>query len=322
MGSPLRPVGVIDADVSTCIAGRLGRTPDLMPLSMTVCNGPGTAPKTFNVQVVRQRALLAPLVLTALTNSVDMEGDLPEDLTAEMRCTIAVEGQAPVVFEDTYSGVSVSGGRAPAALYSPVAAVVSLLAYNAYQPVRLQRIDCTTTLRPGRRTAEIEAVELDSDTVAPGAALKATVTLKPYQGPRQRLRVELPLPADLPEGGYSATVCDGPTQARTHLREHPELSSPQTLEQILAALRVQTSARRTQLVIRVPTGPSGVALDDGRTLPDLPAGLAHALGQSRRGGARPVAGALLARTPTDWVIQGSEVVKFTVRKPQHVTSED
>jgi hypothetical protein len=320
LGSPLRAVGTIDADVSTCIAGRLGRTPDLMPLTMTVARGDGPA-KTFNVRVVRQRLLMASLVFTALTNSVDMEGELPEELTAELRATVEVEGQAPLVFEDTYAGPAMSGGRAPAALFNPVAQAVNLLLYNTYQPVRINRIECSARLRPGRRSADIEAVELESDTLAPGESLRASVLLRPYHGPRRRVQVELPLPADLPEGDYTALVCDGPVQARQHLREHPELANPQSVEQVLAALRVQTAARRTQLVLRVATGPSGVALDDGRTLPDLPAGVAHALGQTRRGGTRPVGRSLVVRMPTEWVVQGSEGVKFTVRKPQRKTVE-
>src|SRR5262249_26584165 len=70
MGSPLRAVGVINADVSTCIAGWLGKQPDLLPVRMTVLRSPDSAPRTFNVETVRQRALLASLVYTSLTNSV------------------------------------------------------------------------------------------------------------------------------------------------------------------------------------------------------------------------------------------------------------
>src|SRR5207248_5314926 len=80
MGSPIKTVGVINADVSTCIAGWLDRKPDLLPVKMTVRREPGHQAKTFNVKVVRQRSMIAALVYTALTNSVDMEGDLPEEL--------------------------------------------------------------------------------------------------------------------------------------------------------------------------------------------------------------------------------------------------
>ena len=41
MGSPLRTVGVINADVSTCIAGWLGRKPDMLPVRMTVARETG-----------------------------------------------------------------------------------------------------------------------------------------------------------------------------------------------------------------------------------------------------------------------------------------
>ena len=69
--------------------------------------------RTFNVRVVRQPALLPTLVFTALTNSVDMEGELPEELTAELTARIELEGHEPLVLKDTFSGIS--GGRAPAA---------------------------------------------------------------------------------------------------------------------------------------------------------------------------------------------------------------
>src|SRR5262249_514064 len=39
MGSPLRTVGVINADVSTGIAGWTGRKPDMLPVRMTVTRG-------------------------------------------------------------------------------------------------------------------------------------------------------------------------------------------------------------------------------------------------------------------------------------------
>src|SRR5206468_1776541 len=69
MGSPLRPVGVINADVSTGIAGWLNRKADMLPVRMRVSLGDQNPPRTFNVQTVRQRALLGTLVFTALTNA-------------------------------------------------------------------------------------------------------------------------------------------------------------------------------------------------------------------------------------------------------------
>jgi hypothetical protein len=321
MGSPLRTVGVINADVSTCIAGWLGREPDMLPVRMTVAREAAVPPKTFNVKVVRQRSLLAPLVYTSLTNSVDMEGELPEELTAELKAKIEVEGRPPVVIHDTFSGSSYSGGRAPQALYSQVASVVNLLTYNTYRPVRIKRIECDTRIHPGRRTAEIEAVELDSETLSPGETLRATVLVRPFKGLRQRLPVSLKLPADLPEGEYTATVCDDHASARQALRDDPTLSNPQDLDQVFQALKVQTSAKRTNLVVRVPINAVGVALNNGKALPNLPPSMVQILSPTRRTGAQPISGALVSRQPTNWVVQGSDSVKFYVAKNKRVVAE-
>ncbi|MCC6421065.1 MAG: SpoIVB peptidase S55 [Gemmataceae bacterium] len=334
MGSPLRTVGVINADVSTCIAGWLDRQPDLLPLRMAVARAPArpaagadaqAAPvagqaKTFNVKLVRQRSLLASLVYTSLTNSVDMEGELPEELTAELKARIEVEGRPPVVIHDTFSGSSFSGGRAPQALYSQIANVVNLLAYNTYRPVRINRIACETRIHAGRRTAEIEAIELDSETLAPGETLRAAVFVRPFKGLRQRLTVSLKLPPDLPEGTYTATVCDDLANARQEMRDNPVLSNPQNLDQVFQALKVQTSAKRTHLVVRVPVNAVGVALG-GKSLPNLPPSMVQILSTTRRTGAQTMAGALVSRQTTDWVVQGTESVRFTVTKNKRVVAE-
>jgi hypothetical protein len=317
MGSPLQTVGVINADVSTCIAGWLGREPDLLPVRMTVRREPGGEARTFRVRVVRQRALLAPLTYAALTNSVDMEGEMPEELTADLEARIDVEGHAPVVIRDTFSGASYSGGHAPQALYGQIANVVNLLTYNSYRPVRIRRIDCTTRIRTGRRTADIEAVELDSEVYEPGETLRAMVFVRPHKGLRRRLPVALPLPADLPEGEYTATVCDDLANARAELRDNPNLGNPQSLEQVFDALKVHTSVRRTNLVVRLPHRGVGVALN-GKSLPNLPPGMVQILGSSRRTGAQTMTGALVARQATEWVVVGSESVRFRVSRNKRV----
>ncbi|HEV3261167.1 MAG TPA: SpoIVB peptidase S55 domain-containing protein [Gemmataceae bacterium] len=315
MGSPLRCVGVINADVSTCIAGWLGRKCDMLPVRMTVVRetGAGAASETFNVTVARQESLLAPLVYTVLTNSVDMQGDLPEDLTAEFSARIDVEGRPPVVIKDTFSGSGYSGGRAPQALYNPVSSIVSLLTYNSYKPVHINRIECATRIVPGRRTADIDAVELSSETYSPGETLQATVFLRPYKGLVRHLPVRLKLPADLPEGDYTATVCDDLTNARHELRDNPNLNNPLNLDQLFESLKAQTDAGRTRLVVRVPTSAVGVALGE-KSLPNLPPSMVEIMASSRRTGAQTMGGALVSRTRTAWVVEGSESVHFTVTK--------
>src|SRR5207245_4992463 len=226
---------------------------------------------------------------------------------------IEVEGHEPVVIKDTFAGIGFGAGRAPQSLYNQISALVSLLQSNAYKPIRINRIDCETQVLPGRRTAEIEAIELDSETYAPGESIKANVFLRPYKGLRQRLALTLALPDDLPEGSYTATVCDDLTNARQELRDNPTLSNPHSLEQVFASLKVQTAAKRTNLALRVPVPSVGVALQD-KALPHLPPSMVQILSGSRRTGAQTLSGALVSRQGTSWVIQGSEIARFTVTR--------
>jgi len=304
---------VINADVSTCIAGWLERKPDLIPVRMAVQGCPGEASKTFNVQIVRQRTLLPALVFVSLINSIDMQGELPEELTADLSARVEVEGHAPLVIQDTYSGPLYTGGRAPPALYAPVANLINLLTVNSFKPIRINRIECETRIRAQRSTADIEAVELNSETYEPGDTIGATVFLKPFKGLRQRLPLSLKLPADLPEGSYTATVCDDLRNALFDLRDNPTLGTPRSLGQLFESLQVQTAAKRTNLVLRVPINAVGVALG-ATSLPNLPPSMVQILGTSRRTGSQPVAGALVARQNTTWVLQGTDSVRFTVTK--------
>jgi SpoIVB peptidase S55 len=315
MGSPLKTVGVINADVSTCIAGWIGRKPEMLPVRMTVALNKEHA-RIFNVEIARQRSLLPTLVYTALTNSVDMEGELPEEMTARFRARIELEEGAPIVIDDTFSGFA--GGRAPQALYSQVASVVSLLTFNPLKELRIRRIECETQIEPGRQSADIETAELGSDVYRPGDTIKATVQVRPHKGAIQRIAVSLKLPVDLPEGNYSATLCDEVTATRMTLRGNPVLANPTTASQILEGLALQSDARRTNLVLRISTGAHGVATG-GKALPHLPGSMVQILSNARRSGAQTMSGALAARQPTEWVIQGGETVRFTVSKTPRLT---
>lgn len=313
MGSPLRTVGVINADVSTCIAGWLDRQPDMLPISLSVVREPAGKANTFNVKIVRQKAMLPMLLMASLTNSIDMEGDLPEEMTAQVKLVVDVEGRDPVVLNDTFAGPSIGGNRAPQAMFGLAPTLVNMLVANNFKNLRINRIDCTTEIFAGRRTADLESVELESDILAPGDTLKATAILRPFKGVRQRVPLELKLPRDLPDGSYSATVSDELANARLDLRDNPNLMNPPDLDHLFQSIHLQTAAKRTTLVIRLATPPAGVALT-GKSLPNLPGSMVQMLSQTRKTGAQPLPGALVSRHHTDFVLQGQDTIRFTVTK--------
>jgi SpoIVB peptidase S55 len=316
MGSPVKVVGVINADVSTCVAGWLDQKPDMLPVNMTVLRDGGS--KTFHVQMVKQRAIMGMLFQAVLNNSIDMEGDLPEEMTANLKVRIEVDGREPVTLNDVFSGTAVAGNRAPQALYTQVVMLLNQMNFNNFEDLRINKIECVTEILPGRRTADIDSVEMETDTYAPGETVKAIVVLRTYKGTRQRVPVSLTLPADLPEGSYTATVSDDVASARQELRDNPLVNFPQNTDQLFKGLQIITGVKRTTLTVRLPLTGSGVAVG-GKALPNLPPSMVQMLSNSRHSGAQSLGSAVVTRQPTEWVIQGAESLRFTVAKNTKVT---
>jgi hypothetical protein len=319
MGSPIRTVGVINADTSTCIAGWLDRVPDMLPVSSTIIREPEGKAQTFNVKVVRVRSMVAPLVHAALANSVDMEGNFPEEMSAHIKARVEIEGHEPLILDDWYSGPAFTGDRAPQALYSPLGLMLQQLTNNSFESVRFKSVECSTTILPGRRTADIESSELDSETYAPGDTVKAIVTLRSFKGGKQRVTLEVKLPADMPEGSYTALIGDDTNNARAELRDQPHLAMPTNIEHQMQMLRLQLSAKRTTLAMRVPIyAGAGVAVN-GKALTNLPPSMVQLLSSNRRTNAQTIMTSLTARSGTGYVIQGADSLRFQVTKHKRTT---
>ena len=109
MGSPLQIVGVIDTDVSTGVAGRLGPKPDMLPVSVRVKTGRYADSRVYKVQMIREPVLLPSLLMSVLTSAIDTEGNLPEELTARLGATFRLKGYPQITFSDTFSGPRTPG---------------------------------------------------------------------------------------------------------------------------------------------------------------------------------------------------------------------
>jgi len=313
MGSPLKVVGVLDTDVSTGVAGRIGPKPDMLPVSVRVKTNRYSDPHTYHVQMVREPNLLPNLVMAVLTNAIDTEGNLPEELTARIKAVVTLKDHDPIEVNDTLSGPRFTGPMGPAAMFSPIASLVNMLARNPLARVRIEGIDCDIEISPGRTVAAVESVRLASDRLEPGESLRAFVTLKPFKGERQTVTVTLPLPEDLPEGAYEATLCDSVNSLRRLFRNEPGLAEPRDLDGLLSVLRRQTLPRRTSVYLHVPLPDRGLAVM-GQPLPTLPGSVRSVLSTSRQTQEPPVRTDLTVAAETSWVVEGSQSLKFTVVK--------
>jgi hypothetical protein len=313
MGSPLKVVGVIDTDVSTSVAGRIGRVPDMLPLSVRVKTSQFADSHTYRVRMVREPMLLPNLIMSVLTNAIDTEGNLPEELTAHLSATLRIKGFDPITMSDTFSGARYTGLMGATALFSPLASMVNILVKNSMAPVRIESIDCDVQIEPGRRVALIESARLISDTIEPGNDLKAIVTLKPFKGERETIAVSIPIPADFPEGPSEAIFCDAGNSVRRAFRNDPAALEPHDLDGVMRTIRIQTEAKRTAVYAHVPAPERGLTVQ-GQSLPNLPGSVRAVFASKREVPATPIRGDILRVAPTSWVLEGALSLRFTVAK--------
>ncbi|MGZ3318462.1 MAG: SpoIVB peptidase S55 domain-containing protein [Isosphaeraceae bacterium] len=313
MGSPLRVVGVIDTDVSTGVAGRIGPKPDMLPMSVRVKTGRYADSRLYKVQMIREPVLLPSLLMSVLTSAIDTEGNLPEELTARLSATFQLRGYAPITLSDTFSGPRYPGQTGAAALFSPLASSANLLVRNPMAPVRIEAIDCEVEIEPGRKVAVIESVRLLSDTIEPGKELKAFVTLKPYKGDRETVEMLMAIPDDFPEGGYEVVFNDVAASLRRRFRNDPPLAEPRDLAGFMKTIRMQTEPKRTAIYVHVPTPERGLAVQ-GQELPNLPGSVRAAFASKKESPAQPIRSDLITIGQTSWVVEGSQTLRFTVAK--------
>jgi hypothetical protein len=313
MGSPLKIVGVIDTDVSTGIAGRVGTQPDLIPLAVRVQTSRFADAHAYKVKVVREPALLPTLILSVLTSAIDTEGNLPEELTARLNATIRLKGQEPLRLSDTFSGPRYTGPMGAAALFNPLASIVNILARNSMATVRLESIDCDVSIEPGRKVAIIESVRLLSDVIEPGQELKAFVTLKPYKEERQTIEMSLPIPSDFPEGPCEAVLCDMGTSLRRRFRNDPALLEPRDLDGVIRSIRIQTEPKRNGVYLHIPSPERGLTIK-GQELPNLPGSVRAVFASKREVPLAPIRTDLVRSKSTPWVVEGTLSLRFAVVK--------
>jgi hypothetical protein len=308
MGSPLKVVGVLDTDVSTGVAGRLGPGPDMLPVEVRVQAGHYAEPHT----VPRRDGPRAEPDADPGPGRPEQRhrhrGEPAEELTAHVSATIRLKDRAPITLADTYSGPRYSGPMGPAALFGPVAQVVGLMARNPMAPVRIEAITCDVTIDSGRRLAEVETVRLASDRLQPGQTLRASRRSSPSREDRQDVALELPLPADLPEGLLRGRALRRVQQPPAPVPQRARAAGAPRPRRRPAGRPLPDRAAAHRAVPARPAARSRPVVR-GQPLPNLPGSVRAVFATGRQTLEPPVKADLIQDVETSWVVEGTQALK-------------
>ncbi len=184
-------LGAVTEDRPAAVAGRLGATPELLGVSLTL-NGPGgSLSKRF--EVTQDERYYAPLVAAATLQLLDEALQGVGAGTSEVAWEITLEDGAVVRSLEQISDPDDLAAVSAALVGAPL----QLLAENVFQAPEVSRVAVNLSYSPEERYAELVKVVLEEKELEPGQGVIARVRLQPYRGEPTVRTLNLGLPPGL-----------------------------------------------------------------------------------------------------------------------------
>ena len=229
MGSPLKIVGVLDTDVSTGVAGRVGPKPDMLPMSVRVKTGRYAEPHLPGPDGPRAEA-----AAVADHGRADQRhrhrGEPARGADGPAR------GHASSSRGTTRSRCATrSAARATPARWGPRPCSArwprSSTSWSATRWPRCGSRRSTArsrSSRAGRSRRSSRSGSL-SDTSSRARTSRRSSRSSRSRASASSSRSSLPIPADFPEGTHEAVFCDLTGSIRRRFRNEPPLAEPRDL---------------------------------------------------------------------------------------------
>jgi len=305
LGAPVAEVGRLAWDEQTAVFGRLSKDRAAMvPISVKITGPAEGAVRSYRYEIIRHPMLSPMLAAMAVGNSLVAPSDLPRDHTVAYRVAVKPVGRPPVVRDN----LAVSPG-ADMYLEAQVRTLLMLAMDNPFGGVPVESIEVEAAIEAESRLAEIQEVRALRNAVRPGGTMPVEIKVRPWRADPKWMRVDVPVPADYPDGTFRATLCGADEALQGERRDAPARFRPEDVDSLLAILG--RSERRDQLFIRLDAPGDGLAI--GRDeLPNLPATMRAVLAESARRQVSGVSQPRVSRQPVPYVLQGSGDVTITV----------
>ncbi|MFP3937960.1 MAG: hypothetical protein ACLFVW_06425 [Phycisphaerae bacterium] len=308
LAAPRGVTGSLTRDESSAVLAEIGRKPGMIPMTVRVrWDGTGRE-QTYNYRICRHRDLTGLLAGALVYESALGWHDAPVHHTT--RYTVSADYAELGTYRVTNAVRGWTFSKAASDLTRPLYA----LQHNPFgEPPELESLEVDMTVSPVDSGAQILELQLDSRTYRPGDTVTGSVVIRPFREERMSLPVSIELPEDLPEGAHQLTACDNVVATESLQQEMPHRFDPETVEELYAALNRVVELPGDYLYLRLPVAKGGVALRK-QELPDLPSSRADIVAHAEKLQTHGFASAKVRKIQTDYVLRGSAIAEFTVRK--------
>ncbi len=309
ISAALDPVGTVEQDRTTAIAGRLGKTPRMIPVEVKFATSRGQD-RRFSFRIVEDE-LFSP-VLTFLSVLSVLQGNERAFGTSTIRLDgrLTLSGGRQVVVQDLFTE-NQPALQAAALVAAPLAFLMS----NDFQKVTVESVDLSVSSHETIQSASLQRAWVERPgPLRPGSTVAVKLLLRTYRGEAVTEAISLTIPASAPAGSYSLLLSDAATITALEQREMRQPFVPRDLEQLLRAIN---GLRRNNHVYARLTRAADGAIVSGEYLPSLPGSVLGVLGSSDQGGSViPLRTAVVwdFDLPTDYAVTGSRQIALIIER--------
>ena len=302
-------VGTVDQDRTTAIAGRLGRTPRMIPVEVRLRSSRG-GDETFRFRLVDDELLSPLLAYVSLLSVLQGHERAFGTSTLHLEGHLALAGDRTVVLRDVLTADQ-PALQAATLVAAPLAFVMS----NDFEKLAVEQVMVTVTAEETVRAAAIERAWVErSGPVRPGSTVSLRVLLRTRRGEAMTKEIPLTIPASAPEGTYGLLVADAATMNELEQREMQQPFVPRDLGQLLRALNGLRSGSAVYVRLSRPGEGAVVA---GEYLPSLPGSVLSVLGSPAQGASvvrLRTAAVLETALATDHAIAGARQLSLAIER--------
>jgi hypothetical protein len=302
------PIGAFVQDRHTGILGRFDRTPEMIPVTLTVHGG--LRPKTFHYEVLKNAKLTPVAMMATVFNALQGVNEYGEETTYRMQGKIAVDG---------YSDVNLQNMFAPIDSNIPTGFAVALnvgerfgrIFDNPYVSPKITGVQLDFDLVRDRRAARLENARTDVTEARPGDEIVIETVLRPYRGEPIVRQVPIRIPTSTPHGPLHILISDGMTLDR--MRPASPAGMRLDLGSTIALLNKE-HANNKLYVSLLEQNPSAMVED--KVMPALPMSVMNVMDGMRNTQDMVVSAESAVNessTPLDYVVSGAQVLTVIIR---------
>lgn len=306
---PLDVVGSFQQDRSTGIAGSVGASAKMIPVSVTLKSSMNTVNK-YNFELANDRFLTPFLMNFTVFNTITASERALGEMTLAVSGKIHLKDHEAVNIGNVFSGDMNGPAMASIATTTPL----QYLLMTGYDGVVIEKVDIEITSTDRKTNAQLERISVDKTEVLPGETIMLTTYLRGTNGDMVIEQNPVQIPPGLPGGTIQLLVGDGTTLTTTDLRRGPS-SVPMDLKQVIKELN--NLRKNDRLYIKILSFEPGVMIR-GEEMPSLPPSMAAVI-NTDRSSSRSVSGTRNSTVreyqlpQSKYVIQGQRTLNLTVK---------